>query len=178
MNERRGDPLLTFTGRNFWPMDPRADEVCIKDIAHALSLQCRFAGHCREFYSVADHSVRVSYVVPPHLAMAGLLHDASEAYLVDVPRPVKRHLRDYDGIEGLVMQAIWERFPDEPSWGDWQNIHVADNVLLATEARDLMATPPAPWAPLPEPLPEHIVPMSPKDAEMWFLRRFRELGGQ
>lgn len=148
MDERQGDWCQTFTGRQFWPMDPRPEDVCLEDIAHALSLQCRFAGHCREFYSVAEHSVRVSRavesVLPDEMApeprrlmlLAALLHDASEAYLVDVPRPVKPYLVGYREAESRVMVAV-------ESWAglygsythDHEAVKCADEALLRTEAR-------------------------------------------
>src|ERR1017187_10636100 len=77
--------ITTFSGIHFWPLLPNPADIRIEDIAHALSNQCRFAGHAREFYSVAEHSVRVSQLCPPEDALWGLLHDASEAYLTDVP---------------------------------------------------------------------------------------------
>src|SRR5690242_11754504 len=87
---RRGDWMQTYTGRRFWPLDPRVDDIDIGDIAHHLSLVCRFAGACREFYSVAQHCVGVSYVCDPKDALWGLLHDAAEAYVGDMVRPLKR----------------------------------------------------------------------------------------
>lgn len=178
---RKGDWMQTYTGRQFWPMDPRPEEVCIEDIAHALSLQCRFAGHCREFYSVAEHSVRVARVLrdrghSPVVQLMGLLHDASEAYLVDVPRPLKPYLKGYRPAEDAVMAAICERFGLR-GLDDWPFIKEADNILLATEARDLMGPPPAPWAEMPPPLWETIVPESPGTAKMIFLTYFKDLHG-
>lgn len=183
MHERKGDWMQTYTGRQFWPLDPRASEVHIEDIAHALALQCRFAGHCREFYSVAEHSYRVAqYLIgqghPVGTCLIGLLHDASEAYLVDVPRPVKPHLKEYKEIEARVEAAIFERF--DLRWADDREhgiVKHADNVLLATEARDLMAPPPAPWAEMPEPLSGVIQPMGWMDAQSRFLSCFRWLSG-
>lgn len=70
-DDRRGDWIQTFTGRRFWPLDPRPEDVCIEDIAHALSLKCRFGGHCTRFYSVAEHSVHVSNYVPAEFALWG-----------------------------------------------------------------------------------------------------------
>jgi hypothetical protein len=100
MGDRKGSWQQTFTGRQFWPCDPRPEDVCLEDIAHHLALMCRFGGACRVFYSVAEHSVRVAELVwdrtngDREAALAGLLHDASEAYLVDIPKTTQiRFLR-------------------------------------------------------------------------------------
>ena len=82
---RNGSWLQTYTGIQFWPLDPRPEEIDIQDIAHALSLLCRFNGHCQRFYSVAEHSVHVSTILAPEFGLWGLLHDAAEAYLSDIP---------------------------------------------------------------------------------------------
>src|SRR5258708_302056 len=87
--DRRGNWMQTYTGRAYWPADPRAEDVCIEDIAHALSLLCRYTGHCKRFYSVAEHSILISQVVPPEYAFFGLMHDAQEAYINDLARPIK-----------------------------------------------------------------------------------------
>jgi len=179
--ERNGDWMQTFTGRQFWPVDPRPEEVSIVDIAHALAHQCRYAGHCKSFYSVAQHSVIVSRTCDPRDALWGLLHDAAEAYLVDLPRPVKRfsdlgaHYRD---LEARLVRVICERFGlsvvEPPS------VKHADDVALVTEMRDLMAPPPVVWreARNTEPLGMTIYPHSPEVAKREFLDRFEELWRQ
>ena len=190
MSERIGDWEQTYTGRKWFPLDPRPEDVFLIDIAHPLSQQCRFGGHCSGFYSVAEHSVRVSYLVEQlhaeavpegtqtrrMLALWGLLHDAAEAYLLDFVRPMKRQSdlgAIYRKVEAQNMAAICLHFGlplKEPD-----TVNYADNVLLATEKRDLMAPEPEPWAPLPEPLPQVIVPWMPERAEQAFLARFTEL---
>lgn len=199
-DERKGDWQQTFTGRQFWPLDPRPEDVCIEDIAHALSMQCRFAGHCRTFYSVAEHSVRVSREVERYelamngryglslyiLMFAALLHDASEAYCVDVPRPLKPYLTGYKEIEHGVMLAIeeWAGIGTDGRSSVCEDpaIKRADEVLLMTEARDLMGKPPAPWGHaqgMPaEPLPNKLLPWSPYLAEREFLREYNMLKGR
>ena len=179
MAERIGDWLCTFTGTSFYPLDARPDEVHIEDIAHALSNLCRFGGHCREFYSVAEHSVRVMDAVilwtggtKPGAVLAALLHDASEAYLIDVPRPLKRYLRDYGPIEHALSDVVFDRFDVSHEYRHHPLIKVADNVLLATEKRDLMPSRSAEWAPLPEPLATTISPWSPTVAKSNFLAAF------
>src|SRR4051812_31750950 len=81
--------IQTYSGTEFWPLSPKAADVKLIDIAHALSNKCRFAGHCREFYSVAQHSVLVSRQLPDEFKLWGLLHDAGEAYFADIPNPIK-----------------------------------------------------------------------------------------
>jgi hypothetical protein len=177
--DRVGDWMQTASGGQFWPIDPRAEEVLIWDIAHALSNQCRFAGHCRTFYSVAEHSVRVSLIVPEGEMLAALLHDAVEAYLVDLPRPVKRSPGigpRYVEAEAKVAAAIEARFDLAPGATSSPAIKAADNCLLMTEARDLMARPPATWKESgSRPLEQEIVPWWPRDAREEFLRRFSDL---
>lgn len=179
---RAGDWMQTHTGRQFWPVDPRADEIDILDIAHALSHLCRFAGHCRCLYVVGDHSVRVSRLAPAHdrmIALAGLLHDATEAYVVDVPRPLKRFLPGYAEIEARVARCVERRFDLETGILDHPSIKHWDEVLLATEARDLMGGQSAgKWLLRAQPLPERIEPLLPWHARETFLERFEELGGR
>lgn len=178
-NDRRnrGSWIQTFTGRQFWPIDPSPDDVDINDIAHALSMQCRFTGHSRAFYSVAEHSVRVSHACDPKDALWGLLHDAAEAYLVDLAAPIKRQpeLAGYSVLEKAIMGAVCARFHIDPKQPE--SVTRADLVLLATEKRDVMGPAPAEWMPLPDPLPERIETWTPSVAKMKFRDRFVELGG-
>ncbi len=155
-------------------MDPRPDEVCIEDIAHALSNLCRFGGHCSRFYSVAEHCVHVSFLVAPSFALAGLLHDASEAYLVDVPRPIKPFLNGYHQAEDRVLQAIFEHVGIH---GEimWEQIKSADNAVLADEARHLMSLPPAKWQLPEEPAGIEIQCWEPKQAKERFQKRYFHL---
>jgi hypothetical protein len=108
--ERIGDWMQTASGRMFWPLDPRPEEVHIEDIAGALSKLCRYNGHCEWHYSVAQHSVYVSYQVPREHEFAALMHDATEAYCADVPRPLKKHLAGYADIERNIWLAIAQRY--------------------------------------------------------------------
>lgn len=136
--------MQTYSGRKFWPLDPRPEDVDPSDIAHALANQCRFAGHCLRFYSVAEHSILVSRALPPEHQLWGLLHDASEAYLVDVPRPLKPFLRGYVEMEAAVMSAICRRFdiPEEMP----PEVKRVDNAILASEAAQNMSPPPERWS--------------------------------
>ena len=110
MGNRKGDWMQTFTGKKFWPLDPRSDDVDIKDIAHSLALTCRFNGQCNLFYSVAQHSVFVSRLVTPSQALAALLHDSTEAYLGDIIRPIKLYLPEFKDIENNLEKAIFQHF--------------------------------------------------------------------
>jgi len=167
--------IQTYTGRKFKPTNPSADDVCIEDIAHALSMQCRYTGHVKEFYSVAQHSVLVSYLCDCEYALDGLLHDASEAYLIDIPRPLKQSGKfdAYLDFEKAVTKCICEKFnleDEEPL-----SVKYADKLMLATEAQTLMAPLHPEWTNLVNPIPMAIIPLNPKEAKALFLARFYEL---
>lgn len=135
-DKSRTDWMITAGGRQFFLLDPKPSEVHIDDIAHALAHQCRFAGHTTRFYSVAEHSVHASHLVPDEHALSALLHDASEAYVGDLIRPLKRMLPDYERIEGVVWEAIADRF-GVPRDMD-PSIKWADNVMLLAERRQII----------------------------------------
>lgn len=137
---RNGDWIQTYTGRRIWPLDPRIEEINIDDIAHSLSMQCRFNGHTKHFYSVAEHCCHVHDLVAAPWQRGALLHDASEAYLCDLPRPLKRSegfAEQYLEAETRLMGVIAERY--RIIWPLVKGIHEADNRLLATEALQLMS---------------------------------------
>ena len=164
-----------YAGRQFWSLDPRADDVCIEDIAHALSMKCRFTGHCSMFYSVAEHSYLVSHFVPQRYALWGLMHDAAEAYLPDVARPVKDHLPGYREIEKRVQRAITDAFgmhPEEP-----REVKAIDTRIILDESNKLMPRIPVGWRHVEglEPVGAQIVGYRPADAEAIFLSRFNAL---
>lgn len=138
----RGDWMQTNSGLRYYPQDPRSVDINPDDIAHALGMLCRYGGHVDRFYSVAEHCVLMSYFVPPQFALWALLHDATEAYCVDVPRPVKRYLTDYADIENRVWGAIALRF-GLISEGDLipalpAEVKEADNRILLDERTALM----------------------------------------
>jgi len=171
--------IQTFTGKQFFL--ETAETIDIEDIAHSLSMTCRFNGHCTRFYSVAEHSIRVSDMLSADLALWGLIHDAAEAYIGDIPSPIKRNLMYYapneystsiKTVEARIMRKISEKFGLR--WPMPKEVTHADLVMLATEKRDLMKQEPAPWLPLPDPLEERIVvTMCPQEAKEKFLRLFR-----
>jgi hypothetical protein len=165
--------IQTYSGRQFDPRSPAPADFAIEDIAHALSHLCRFNGHCRVFYSVAEHSVRVSMECPREHALWGLLHDMGEAYVGDLPRPIKASVPEHTNFESSLLQVAAQGFG--LSWPIPEAVHRADDRLLATEARDLMAPPPQSWGLTAEPLAEEISPWSPALAKQNFLARFHEL---
>lgn len=129
--------IYIYTGLLINPLDPDPDGISIEDICHSLSLQCRFTGHTRQFYSTGQHSVLVSRACP-NFPMVGLLHDASEAYMSDLARPIKKTDwgKNYMEAESRLMECIFDKF-DLP-WPMPEEVHEADNMLLNTEIRDLM----------------------------------------
>lgn len=174
-----GGWIQTFTGRRFFPLAPKPEDLDIIDIAHALAYQCRFAGHVTEFYSVAQHSVRVSFIVPPEVALCGLMHDASEAYLVDLPRPIKVLMPQYKEAEERLMTVIAERFGF--AWPMPQAVLLADDVLLMDEATNLIRGGVKGWPLKFDPKQEACTPlggpMTPHMAETLFLARYCSLTG-
>jgi hypothetical protein len=133
--------MQTVSGKKFYPLNPRVEDVDIYDIAHHLGNLCRYNGATKSFYSVAQHSVLVSTVCDPRDALWGLLHDASEAYMGDMIRPLKHSpgYKQFRKDEARCMAAVCKAFdllPDEPS-----SVHWADAAMLATEKRDMLARP-------------------------------------
>lgn len=197
MSERtfNGDWIQTYTGRKFWPLSPRGNDVDIMDIAHALAMKCRFTGHCRSFYSVAQHSVLVSYVVAQmggsaEAQLYGLLHDAAEAYLPDIAQPIKgafaiwapvtlegdRSWLKFKEVESLIIGAVYNAIGlPAPGVEAFEVVKRADVVMLMTEARDLMGEPPEAWQIEPEFMAEQVDPLPSELAKSRFLSRFSTL---
>lgn len=185
--------IHTFWHKKYRAGWPLAEDVCIEDIAHALSHLCRFTGHVRTFYSVAEHSVRVSYLCAEQHQLWGLLHDAAESFIGDMNRPLKyspglESFREYENNNSRVIMASFGLGTKEPA-----EVKAADNRLLVTEQRDLMwgytsggstqkiaLAEPSANSTLAriEPLPEVIEPWSPEEARRVFLMRFYELTGR
>lgn len=164
--------ISTYTGKRINPLAPDPDQICIEDIAHALSQLCRWTGHTRRFYSVAQHSVLVSGLSNPGHKLIGLLHDAPEAYITDLNRPLKNstYMSGYRLVEQLLWNAIVEKF-DLINIKIPQDVKKADDILMNTEARDLL--PDSSWIDADQTLEEHIDPMSPVQAEAAFLLQYQ-----
>lgn len=167
--------IYTYTGIKFFPLLPESSLIRVEDIAHALSNICRFTGHVATFYSVAQHSVYVSQDRPKKLALAGLLHDASEAYLCDVSSPVKKldSMKPYRSSEAQLQKAIYECF-GVPYGEPPKQVKDADTRVYRTEVLHLM-----PYEAEGE---KAIIPnfraWSPKEAELAFLERYATIVGK
>jgi uncharacterized protein len=161
------DFIQVYSGKPFHFNNPSEDEITIEDIAHTLSLLCRFGGHCKEFYSVADHCIRAAYYAPVGFELEALLHDATESYLVDMPRPIKYSLQGYLDLEKNIDVVVRKKFnlPEVMS----PEVKLIDARMLATEKRDLMNPTTKEWHELPDPFEEKIYPRSPQLAERDFL---------
>ena len=164
--------MQTHTGKLIDLQKFHADDVRLLDIAHALSQINRFTGHLKHPYSVAQHSVMVSHLCPPEDALWGLLHDASEAYLGDVARPLKVMLPQYVTVEKSVQRAIAQHFG--LSWPIPETIKVADNRALIAEKQALMLVDHE-WGIEVEPANLPVVPMGWQEAKQLFSTRYLEL---
>lgn len=167
--------LLTASGKKLDILAPKPEQIDLLDIAKALAKECRYAGHCKGHYSVAQHSTLASRIVSKANRLEALLHDATEAYLKDIPRPLKLLLPEYREIEHRLDLVIRTRFalPEEMS----PEVTYADQVLLATEKRDLMPADPEPWPRVAgiDPLPTRVSPVPYPRAESDFLKRAIEI---
>jgi hypothetical protein len=175
---RKGWWSQCWTGARYYPSDPRAGDIDILDIAHALGNLSRYGGHCR-FYSVAEHSVLVSKIVSPELALEGLMHDATEAYLGDLTRPVRMEMgfdSSYLELDRLARRAIANAFdlmPDIP-----HEVEIADVRLVVLEKRVLLPRADPWYLNYPEPDNVAINCWLPYGASLAFLRRYCELTGE
>lgn len=156
--------IMTSSGRLFPILEPHSYQFSLEEIGWALSGICRFTAQCREHYSVAQHSIHVANLLPPHLRFAGLMHDASEAYLGDVSQPLKQLLPEYKAIERRVELAIGVQY-----MVDMFNptVKTADVHALAVERKVLMPVGHDDWWPTVSPeLP--VLPVNPWPREYAF----------
>lgn len=184
-SDRLGDWIITFSGKRFYPLDPRVEDIDIIDIAHSLSLLNRFTGHTRHPYSVAQHSLNVSHMVSAYnyqtlddwqnLSLAGLLHDASEAYVNDLARPLKGMLPEYKYVEDKILDVIDYKFnvnTRDP------RVKEADTVALVTEASQLCYGETWYYGPeYPEPFGYACGEENWRKVKVEFLNEFKNLGG-
>lgn len=171
--------IQTLSGKKFDYVNATVDDIEIEDIATALSHICRFAGHVPKFYSVAQHSVLCSQIVPAEFALEALMHDAAEAYCQDIPAPLKCLLPDYQRIETAVDIVIRQKYglPETMS----TPVKYADLIMLATERRDLDLDDGSIWPVLEGIFPSEeftLIPLKPGEAYGLFLNRFAELTGE
>lgn len=140
--------IMLASGALFDILDPEGSDFSLQDIAHGLGRVCRFAGHTNRFYSVAEHCVHVARLVPVEHGRAALLHDASEAFIGDVTRPLKALLPDYRAIEQRIEDAIARRFLPGFDGGVFKlaAIKSADLAMCVAEARELMPNVPGYWS--------------------------------
>jgi 5'-deoxynucleotidase YfbR-like HD superfamily hydrolase len=176
MMERKGDWIQVYTGKRFWVLDPRPEDVDIRDIAHALSLQCRYGGHARSFYSVAEHCVILARWVwettgDRALAFAALMHDAAEAYLPDLARPTKHFMPEYMQIERILEAVIFPVF--NVANDNLAEIKQYDTRILMDE-RNALFDAPLTWGTECEPLGVELKHWSPAEAEMAFLAMYHD----
>lgn len=165
--------ISTNSGRFFDYLNPTGYVFEIYEIAHALSHICRYGGHSNSFYSVAEHSVHVSRLVPPELALCGLLHDASEAFVGDMPSPLKALCKEYRLIEDAVQKALAEQFGLQYPFP--AAVHRADKMMYKSERLTI--------APIPDLVWHTDIPAADIKAEGWtsykariqFLKRYVEL---
>lgn len=176
--DRYGDWILTFTGKRFFPLDPRPEDVDFRDICHALSLETRYGGHCAYHYSVAQHTVLLHDCIVANggfrkgVARYCLIHDASEAYLKDIPRPLKASLPDYIEVERQLCNMLESMFMVKLYDFEKSDFKELDTRICRDEMQALFA---------PELLPNWnvkslgltITPWSPEQAEQALLKLFK-----
>ena len=156
--------IQTYSGRKFFPFNPKAEDMDIEDIAHALSNQCRYSGHCKKFYSVAQHSYLVSFKCHPENAMWGLLHDATEAYFVDVPTPIKHHIKELNELENKIAGVVAIKF--DLVYPIPEDVHEADKSMFLIEWSNLM---------MQKEMKDGFAVWTPQHAKKMFLQRYHEI---
>lgn len=168
--------MQTYTGVEFYPLDPHPEDIRLEDISAALSKICRYGGHCIRFYSVAEHCVHVASKAPDHLKLEALMHDASEGYLMDMVRPLKMCMPEYRAVEEKVERAIAHRF-NLPYPHD-SEVKRLDNAILMDERQQNMGTPPRPWRDHGGPLGVTLRYWNPAEASCEFTTAFYRYGGR
>ena len=141
------DSILTYSGTRFYPLDPKPEQIHMEDIAHALSFICRGNGHVHQFFSVGQHCIRCAKEAAlrgfsNRIVLACLLHDATEAYLSDVPRPFKKNLANYQKLEEQLLTVIFQKYLNTPLTEEEARIVKAiDDDLLWYDLTELLKEP-------------------------------------
>lgn len=172
---RKGNWIPTFTGRRFWIQDPRPGDFELRDIAHSLAYQCRWNGSVRTHFSVAQHLVMTSYECDPRYALLGGFHDVAEYVLGDVAKPVKRLIEGYAPLEEAIIIAAGKQYGF--TMEGLKDVKRADEVMLATELRDLVPYSVLQTPVREKPLAQPIIPWPAEVAEREFLKRMSHLLG-
>lgn len=169
----------TYTGGKFVFENIKENKIDIKDIAHSLSMLCRYNGHCKNFYSVAEHSLLVSSLLSEELKIHGLLHDAAEAYISDIPRPYKRMIPNIKENEEEILKHIYNELNIQYlSELDIKIIKVVDTRLLQTERKLIMPDSDDVWGYMDDIIPYNNIEISnflPKQAEHSFIKEYKHL---
>lgn len=169
-------PMIgTYTGKRFDPREFDEEYVDPRDIAHGLSLCCRYNGQCTTMYSVAEHCLRGSLIIGEDYALEFLLHDAAEAYLGDMIWPLKQFFPEFVELTDVYQDIIYETFGITERHHDI--IKEMDDIMHATECRDIMHPDAIDSSNdlLRPPLEYKLVPLSPYEAEQKYLKRFEQL---
>lgn len=177
---KKNDYIETFTGVLFFPFQPKADDICIEDIAHAISQICRFGGHSKHFYSVGQHSILVAKLLKEwgestDVQLYGLLHDGTEGYMIDLPSPIKKYLPAYKQAENELHDIIWKGLNiRKPTDEEWKQVKKADTLLQHHEAKQLLSR--ASWADPSIHLDNIVIQEEPmKEVERRFLHLYEYL---
>ena len=175
--DERGAFVTTYSGVKFFVEDCNIAEVPIEDIAHALAMNCRFNGHLDQFYSVAQHSVIVSSLVPSEHRMTALLHDVSEAFLPDMPRPFKQYIGGFQDYEDRIDRAVADTYGT--TYPLPESVKYIDKNIVRDEAEAMYRVPPD-WITYYESVAgkEWFMKLTPMQAKMYFLDRYYYLLGE
>jgi hypothetical protein len=172
--DKRGNFISTLSGAKFFVDECNIGEIPIEDVAHALGMNCRYNGHVTKHYSVAEHSVLVSLLVPKEDAFWGLMHDVTEAFVPDVPRPFKHLIHGFQDFESTLAGKMAEYYKLDPEEPD--TVKFIDKHIVGSEAAVLFPNPPD-WVQFYDDVcPSYLIKgLSPKKAKAKFLERFEEL---
>lgn len=174
--------IQTYSGKKFYPYNPQIEMIDIQDIAHSLSMLCRFTGHCKWHYSVAQHSVIMANKMlidgySSRWALYALLHDGSEAFMGDLNTPTKSCLPEYRRMEDKIQDIIWQAFDlSIPSDEEYRtHVKLYDNIMFVNEARQLMPDISEYDLPRVPDMKIDIPQISPQQAEFYFLELYDKL---